>query len=83
MSDDRLQNIERDVTEIKVILAVNTQLLGQQGEQLTEHMRRTEANEELIQISLTPIKFFQRLAHIIKWTIGLGATAAAIYTIFQ
>ena len=81
--DDRLQSIENHVTEIRVTLALNTQILEQQGIQLREHMRRTEANEELIQISLTPIKFFQQLANIIKWTIGLGAAAAAIYTIFQ
>ena len=83
MTDNRVDKIQEDITDIKITLAVNTQLLSQQITQLSEHMRRTDANEELIKIALTPILFLQRTGKIMKWVFGLGAAAATMYAIFK
>lgn len=80
--DDRLDKIHEDITEIKVTLAINTQLLGIQGNQLAEHMRRTDANEELIKIALIPILTIRKATKAIAWIAALAATAATIYTAF-
>lgn len=45
---DKLDEISKDITEIKVTMAVNT-------EQLAEHMKRSEANEKAVEILKTEI----------------------------
>lgn len=86
-----LLRVKDDVADIKTTLAVNTFLLEEQGKHLEEHMRRTDANEELIKIALKPILILEtlwettkKIAKFLAWTAGLGVSVATlIYTIIQ
>lgn len=53
------EEIHRELTEIKIILARQDEKFSVQSEQLQEHMARSKANEELLKITreeIAPLK---------------------------
>jgi hypothetical protein len=80
--DTKLEQIQKDVTEIRVLLERNTVTLEQNTKDVAEHIRRTNLLEEH-QIALA-----RRLDmfpwKLLKWVVGgLFTAAGVIFTIIQ
>ena len=67
-----VKELRSDVTDIKVVLAQNTEILDRNTESLREHMARTEILEKAMEVALTPIKF-------VKLAIQIVLTLGAVY----
>jgi acetate kinase len=78
--DGKVDKIQEDISDIKVIMAVNTKSLEQ-------HMLRTEQNEEMIKLMQQEFKPVQEhiiqvntIAKVGAWVVGL---LSAVYYLFD
>lgn len=77
--DSDMQYLRDRVDGIADTLSRNTVILENNTESLKEHMRRTAALEEQMQVALLPIK----VARILAWVIGVLGTLAAVFSAFR
>jgi len=89
MDNEFYKKIESDLSEIKLTLNENTTTLAVQAEQLTEHMRRSAANEIAIEKVAEAVKPIQEHVAIVNfmgksltWVIGASGLVTLISRLF-
>lgn len=77
--DRKIDEIHKQVTDIRVLIERNTVTLEQNTKDIAHHIQRTDILEEKVQQALLPMV-------IAKWSaavlVALASAASIVYTIF-